>query len=118
MSLATLKNDLVALESAVSSLKPAPILRALAPVEIDVAEIIELFDPPTVGSKPKASATPPTFGVDPDKADVLACCDRIEAECTTKKAPAVAAWGDGTLFNIFLQNLPALLAMIRDLLKK
>lgn len=115
MSLATLKTDLLNLEQAAISLKPAPILRALGPVENDIADIIEIFDPPTPAP---VGATPASFGSDPDKAECLACCDRLEQVCTTKKGNAVAKWGDGTLFNIFLQNLPQLLAIIRDLLKK
>ena len=119
MSLATLKTDLLALETAIVAASPSPILRAVGPVEADVADIIDLFMPPAppAGSAKKAAA-PPTFGSDPNKAECLSCCDRIEAACKTMKAAPVGSWGDGTLFTIFLQNLPALIAMIRDLIGK
>lgn len=104
MSLATLRDDLKALEAAATGPNPVPAtLRALGPVEADAADVIDLF----TGSP----ATHATMKADPLAAECIDCCDRIKAACGTKSfaatapakgAPKVGAWGDGTFLKMIL----------------
>jgi hypothetical protein len=119
MSIATLPTDLKALEDAIGTLKPGPILRTLAVVETDVADVADVFFPPD-GTAAKVGAIS-----DADKAACLAACDSLEACCKKAAAAkpkagagAVGAWGDGTFLALILQNLPSILALIRSLLGK
>lgn len=113
MSLATLKADLLAVETAVSAIAgiadvPTAI-RAIAVVGNDAADLIDLF-----AGAPTMQAS---VGADSDKAECLACCDRIEAACAAKPVMAsVGALWDGKILAAFLANLPALIDIIRKLI--
>lgn len=120
MGLSTLPADLKALEAAIGDLKPGPILRTLAVVEVDVADVVDIFFPPD-GVPPKVGAV-----TDANKAACLSACDSLESCCKKALAAkpkaagpgAVGAWGDGTFLNLILQNLPSIIALIRSLLGK
>lgn len=102
MGIATIKTDLAALKAAIESKKPSPILRAAAAVEVDAADILDLFLDPS---------GPPMFGAD-DKAECKSLCDGIEAACRKQiAAPAPMQAGpvgklfpgDGSFLKILLE---------------
>ena len=96
MSLATLKTDLLALEDAIkNNPKPAAIIRAAAAVQVDVADVLDLF-----------MASP---NEDPDKGECCAIAARIKAHAeealAVNAAGPVGAWGDGAFIKALLTFL-------------
>lgn len=103
-----LKTDLLALESAVLSGKPGDIARSLAVVLTDAADVYDIFNP-------SGDNTPPAMSAAPGRDECLDACDKVKAACA--QAPK-QGWGDGTLFQLLLANIPQIIDAIKQLLNK
>lgn len=98
MSLSTLKSDLLALESAISSKSVKDILSAGAAVLEDAGELYGLF-----------AASPET---EADKTACSECVDRIHAQVNAAQVAGGIFPGDGSFLKAIAQLLITLLPLI------
>lgn len=101
----TIKVDLLAFEAALGEKKPSKILTTFGALAADAGEIVAIFEGGLFAVGPNDAA---------DKAECVACCDRLKAKCSERATMQAAP---GTVGKIFPGDGSFLKALIEIVLK-